>query len=278
MKLGLNGSTTNQCNLIEDMEVAKASGFDLLELRTYKIENYLNDGGSLTELKQKFEENNIQPYAINALEFFTLKESEEEMKQMLEEAEYWCEVAASINCPYLIAVPSRLTKNLDKSEIINDAVNMLKELEKIARRHHVYIAFEFIGFEDFSVRSLSLANDIIKLVNSEYIGLVVDTYHFYIGHSTLESIQEVEKEKVFVFHVNDAEAGILKNELTEDHRVFPGLGSIPLQEIGKAFQEIGYDKMISLELFRKDYWEMEKYDLGKQAYEHMRSIANKMFP
>lgn len=55
MKLGLNGSTTGQCNIIEDIEVASQSGYDLLELRTYKINDFLNDGGKLEILKEKFE-------------------------------------------------------------------------------------------------------------------------------------------------------------------------------------------------------------------------------
>lgn len=277
MKLGLNGSTTDQCNLIEDIEVAKASGFDLLELRTYKLDDYLNGGGTLADLNQEFEKNGIQPYAINALEFFTLKDSEDEVNEMLEETEHWCKIAAAINCPYLVAVPSMVKGDETEDEIVKDAVEMLKKLAVVGEKHQVKIAFEFIGVEGFSVRTLKLANEIAEKVDHEYVGLVVDTYHVYTGGTTIESIQEVDQEKVFIFHVNDAEKGILKHELTDDHRVFPGLGTIPLQEIGQAFKNIGYNKMISLELFRKDYWEMEGYALGKEAYKHMRETAEKMF-
>lgn len=277
MKLGLNGSTTDQCNLLQDIEVAKTAGFDLLELRTYKIDAYLEEGGTLPDLKAAFEENGVQPYAINALEFFTLKETGAEEKQMLEEAEKWCTIAAAINCPYIVAVPSMFEGKETNEEIVNDAVKGLHKLAAIGKKHGVYIAFEFIGVSGFSVRTLALANEIVNRVNDEYVGLVVDTYHFHLGGSTIESVQAVDKDKIFIFHVNDAEAGFEKHKLNDSHRVFPGLGTIPLESIGKAFNEIGYNKMISLELFREDYWKMDKYELGKEAYKSMEKIAEEMF-
>lgn len=277
MKLGLNGSTTDQCNLIEDIEVAKTSGFDLLELRTYKIDAYLEGGGTLPDLKAAFEENGVNPYAINALEFFTLKETEAEEKQMLEEAEKWCTIAAAINCPYIVAVPSLLKGQETREEIIDDAVEGLHKLATIGKKHGVSIAFEFIGVTGFSVSTLALANEIVNRVHDEYVGLVVDTYHFHLGGSTIESVQAVDKEKIFIFHVNDAEAGFNKHELNDSHRIFPGLGTIQLESIGKAFKEIGYNEMISLELFRADYWKMDKNELGKEAYKYMKKIAERMF-
>lgn len=200
MRLGLNGSTTNQNNIIEDIEVAGASGFDLVELRTYKLDSYLKNGGSLVSLREKFKQHNVLPYAINALEFFTLIDTEEKKNKVLEEAEQWCEIASAINCPYLVVVPSRLKKDETEAEIIADAVQMLNKLAVIGEKHNVSIAFEFIGMADFSVRTLELANRIIQDVNHEKVGLVVDTYHFHIGGSTIESIQELEKDKIFIFH------------------------------------------------------------------------------
>lgn len=277
MKLGLNGSTTDQCNLIEDIEVASQSGFDLLELRTYKINNYLNDGGSLENLRDKFIKEEVQPFAINALEFFTLKNTETEVNDMLKETEHWCKIASEINCPYLVAVPSRLVDNVKEETIIEDAVNMLLKVSDIAAKYDVKIAFEFIGFSDFSVTTLEVANEIITRVDRENVGLVIDTYHFYLGGSTLESVNVVDKKNIFIFHINDAEKGILKHELTEDHRVFPGIGMIPLKEIGQAFKAVGYNEMVSLELFRKDYWELPSEELGLQAFKYVKNSAQNMF-
>lgn len=278
MKLGFNGSTTGpDSGLIEDIKVASGAGFDLLELRTYKIDNYLNDGGTLEELKSKFEEYNIEPYAINALEFFTLKSSEQEKKDMIEEATKWFEIAAAINCPYLVAVPSMALNGESEAHIIKDATESLLTLSEVAEKYDVKLAFEFIGHKDFSVRTLELANTIVEKVNKKNVGLVVDTFHVYWGEMSLETIKNVDKDKVFIFHVNDAEEGIAIEELTDDYRIFPGLGVIPLKQIGEEFNAIGYDTMVSLELFNEDYYKMDPKELGEKSFEYVQKSAKMMF-
>jgi 2-keto-myo-inositol isomerase len=275
VKLGLNGSTTDQCNLEEDIIVAEQAGFDIVEPRTYKIKDYL-DRHSLEDLASLYKQAKVKPYAINAIEFFNLKASADEKDDMLQETEYWCKIASTIGCPYIIAVPSRLTKDVSEQHIIDDTVGMLREMSEIASRYHVKLAFEFIGFDDFSVRTLELANKIITETDRENIGLVIDTIHFYLGDSTIESIKQMEKDKLFIFHINDAE-DVPKKEFTEALRLFPGLGILPLNDIGQALNKIGYDKVVSLELFRPEYWRMEKQELADQAFQHVKEATESMF-
>lgn len=277
MKFGLNGSTTNQCNIIEDIEVASQSGYDLLELRTYKINDFLKGGGKLEILKEKFETEKIIPYAINALEFFTLKPSDA-VESVLQEFEYWCNIAKQINCENIVVVPSRYSSNKENKEyIISDAVSMLERLSDIASNHNVKVAFEFIGFSDFSVSTLKLANEIVKKVSRENVGLVIDTYHFFNGGCKVEDILEVDKDKIFVFHINDVEKGIPKDKLTDEHRVFPTIGEFPLKDLGNVLKSIGYSEMMSLELFRKEYWEMDKTELGDKSIHYMRKAYELMW-
>ncbi|WP_176222286.1 sugar phosphate isomerase/epimerase family protein [Tuberibacillus sp. Marseille-P3662] len=274
MKLGLNGSTTDQCTLEEDIVVADRAGFDILELRTYKLNAYF-ERHSLEDLAGAFKQSQVQPYAINAIEFFNLK-SEGEKEQVLQETEHWCHIASAIDCPYVIAVPSPLTDGVSDEYIIADTVQMLGDMSDIASRYNVNLAFEFIGFDNFSVRTLSMANQIVQVVDRENIGLVVDAYHFYTGGSTLESITQVDQDKLFIFHINDAE-DVPTEQLTDAHRLFPGLGVLPLLNMGQALQKIGYDKMMSLELFRPEYWKMEKQDLADESMRHVKNAADKMF-
>lgn len=275
MKLGLNGSTTDQCNLKEDIIVAERAGFDIVEPRTYKINTFL-ENDSLEELAKVYRGSSVSPFAINAIEFFSLKDTQTEKDKVLRNTEYWCKIANAIGCPYVIAVPSQLKENVTESYIINNAVEMLKQMSDIASRFNVGLALEFIGFETFSVRTLSLADHIVKKVNRDNVGLVIDAYHFYIGGSTIESINQIDREKVFIFHINDAE-NLPKEQLVEANRIFPGLGVIPLADIGEALTSIGFDRMGSLELFRPEYWKMEKQRLADQAYHYVKEATDSMF-
>lgn len=275
MKLGLNGSTTDQCTLEEDVIVAEQAGFDIVEPRTYKINTFL-ENKAIEELGELFKNSNVTPYAINAIEFFNLKQNEEEKQKMLEETDYWCKIANKIGCPYVIAVPSEITGKANESEIFDDTVEMLLKMSDVAAKYNVKLALEFIGFESFSIRTLSLANEIVEAVNRSNIGLVIDTYHFYLGNSSVESIEEVNKDNIFIFHINDAE-NLPKKDLIEANRIFPGLGVIPLDSIGEALHKIGYKEMTSLELFRPEYWKMEKQHLADEAFKHVKKSTDSMF-
>src|SRR5699024_1466786 len=275
MRLGLNGSTTDQCNLQEDLIVAETAGFDIVEPRTYKINTFL-ETNTVEDLNNLFEDSNVKPYAINAIEFFNLKTTKEEEEKVFQETEYWCKIAKTIGCPYVIAVPSEMNKEMKESEIKRDTIEMLLQMSDIASEYNVNLALEFIGFNSFSIRNLSLANEIVEAVNRSNIGLVIDTYHFYLGNSSVESIEEVNKDNIFIFHINDAE-NLPKKDLIEANRIFPGLGVIPLDSIGEALHKIGYKEMTSLELFRPEYWKMEKQHLADEAFKHVKKSTDSMF-
>jgi 2-keto-myo-inositol isomerase len=54
-------------------------------------------------------------------------------------------------------------------------------------------------------------------------------------------------------------------ELTDAHRLYPGTGILPIAEIQKHFNRIGYDRMASIEIFRPEYWEQDPFEVAKQA-------------
>ncbi|WP_079476741.1 sugar phosphate isomerase/epimerase family protein [Marinococcus halophilus] len=274
MLYGLNGSTTDQCTLEEDILVAEHAGYDVVELRTYKLEAFLKHR-TLDELNKLFEQSSVKADAINAIEFFNLKKGEER-EQVLKDTEKWCRIAQAAGSSYVIAVPSPRPPEVSNEEIVKDSVQMLQEMSDIGRKYQVNIALEFIGIENFSIKTMEAAKEIMDEVDRENLGLVLDVFHFYTGGSSLDAIGHIPTEKIFVFHINDAEHAKIE-ELEDKDRIFPGLGVIPLQEIGKRIQKTGPIRMVGLELFRPDYWEMEKYRLGERSYQYVKEASDKMF-
>src|SRR5205085_12370822 len=120
-------------------------------------------------------------------------------------------------------VPGKLPENATKEEIIEESVRVLNELADIAEKHNVSLAFEFLGQTDCSVQTLDLCNEIVEKVNRPSIGNVLDTFHFYAGNSSFEAIENMKPEKLFIFHINDAE-NLPKDELMDAHRLYPGTG------------------------------------------------------
>ena len=148
--------------------------------------------------------------------------------------------------------------------MIEESVRVLRELASIAERHGVSLALEFIGQKDCSVQTLDLADEIVQKVNRRNIGLVIDSFHFYIGGSTIKMIDALDSKRLFIFHIDDAE-DVPRDQLTDAHRLLPGLGILPLKEIIAALRRIGYDANASVEIFRPEYWERDPLELAREA-------------
>jgi 2-keto-myo-inositol isomerase len=160
-----------------------------------------------------------------------------------------------------------------RDEIIDESVNVLRELSEIAARHNVALGFEFLGQTDCSVQTLDLAGEIVQAVNRENVGIVLDAFHFFAGGSTIEMIDALDAKKLFIFHIDDAE-DLPRAELTDAHRLLPGLGILPLREIIAAFRRIGYDANASVEIFRPEYWERDPFTLAREAKAATEKVLN----
>ncbi|MGI8669726.1 MAG: sugar phosphate isomerase/epimerase family protein [Aridibacter sp.] len=219
MKLALNGATTMRADLETDIKAASRAGFELIEIWASKLREFLKTK-TTADLKNLLEKNNLEPYSINSIEHITFRNAEDYLKIKGETEEY-SKIAAEIGCPYVVIVPGKLPENTGKDVILNESVKVLNELGDIAAKYNVGLAFEFLGQTDCSVQTLDFCKEIIEKVNRENIGLVIDTFHFYAGNSSFEAIETLNPEKLFIFHINDAE-NIPKEHLTDAHRLYPG--------------------------------------------------------
>ena len=263
MKIALNGATTMTADLETDIRAAAAAGYDLVELRSNKLYDYLV-GHSVDDLKTLLDENNIGVLSINTLEHITWR-TDEDHAAILAECAKLCEISTAIGCPYVLSVPGALRQGpKTEQETIDESVRVLNELADIAEPFGIKIGFEFLGEAGNSVQTLDLGSRIVDLVGRESVGNVIDTYHFYAGSSSYEAIDRLDPKKLFIFHINDAE-DLPKDQLNDSKRLYPGLGILPISEIKEHLDGIGYDGPVSVEIFRPEYWEQDPFEVAKEA-------------
>lgn len=264
MKLALNGATTMRADLATDLEAAKDAGFDYLEIWAAKLKAFLIDRSS-SELRDLFSQSGISPLSINSIEHITFREAPayEAIKQECEELSG---IASAIGCPCIVVVPGLLPRGgSSRPTVIAESVKVLTELCHISAARGVSLAFEFLGQPDCSVPTLDLAAEIVREVGRDDLGLVIDSFHFYAGGSTLDMIEALDPKLIQIFHINDAE-DLPRAQLEDRNRLLPGLGILPLREMAAAFRRIGYDKVASVEIFRPEYWERDPFELARDAY------------
>jgi len=262
MKLALNGATTMHANLETDIEAASEAGFELIELWAEKLKEFLKFK-TPKDLERLLKQKNLLPYSINSIEHITFG-SGKDYERIKGECESLSKIAGAIGCPYVVVVPGKLPESASKGEILSESVRVLRELGAIAEKYGVSLAFEFLGQKDCSVQTLDFCKEIVEEVARNNIGLVIDTFHFYTGNSSFEAISTLEPEKLFILHINDAE-NLSKEELTDAHRLYPGEGILPIREMKKEFDRIGYKKMASIEIFRPEYWEQDPFEVALKA-------------
>jgi 2-keto-myo-inositol isomerase len=262
MLIALNGATTMHASLETDIEVAGQAGYDLIEIWGAKLDKYLKQHGP-ADLAALLRQARVKPYSMNSIEHINLR-SAEDFGRIKESCRRLSGIAQAIGCPYVVVVPSPRPEGVSKTAIRDDAVAALNELAEIAAASGVGLAFEMLGPRTCSVNTLRDAWEIVRRVERSNVGLVLDTFHFYVGGSTLSSIMEIDPAKLFIFHINDVEQGD-RATLTDAQRLLPGDGAIPLGNICRGLRDIGYKHMVSIELFRPEYWKWHPLRLAREA-------------
>ncbi len=262
MELGLNGATTLKADLATDIAVAGKAGFDFIEIWAAKLIGYLDRGG-LDALRRDLRKARVTPATLNSVERITFNDPSGHIR-MLEDFGRLCRVAEAIGCETILVVPSPRPKGASNQAVERESVRVLRELSRMAKPHGVRLAYEFLGFADCSVNSLAQCAAIVEKVARPNVGLVLDTFHFFAGGSTLASIRQVDPRDIFMVHLNDVERAP-RRKMHDALRLYPGKGIIPLPGILKALRGIGYAGKMSVEIFRPQYWSRPPLQVARQA-------------
>lgn len=275
MKICFNQATTMEHSTLEkDLKFCEKHGYDLIEIRLDKLRNYL-ETHTVDDLAAFFENSNIKPFAFNALEFITFRD-EEGYQQIKDDLVFLCEVGKRINCKKIVVVPTFDVGPYTKDQIKEESIRVLNELADIAKEYDVKLAYEFVGYPNCSVNTFGQTYDIVQAVNRDNVGMVLDCFHFHAMGSSLEDLKKADGNKIFIFHIDDAE-DLPVGALRDDKRLWPGDGAINLDAILETLKEIGYSDMVSVELFRPEYWEWDIEKTIQVGKEKTEEVVRKYF-
>ena len=276
MLLAINGATTMKATLSQDIAAAGSAGFKALEVWAAKLDTYLAARpNSVDTLKALFDQARVQPASFNSIEFITFR-SPEEYTRIKSRCRELCEVGQALGCNKIVVVPSPTPGGAGWDHIRDASVDVLRDLSEVAAPYRVQLAFEFLGFGWCSVRTLGQCWEVVRRVERANVGLVIDTCHLYAGGSELGSIEQVDPSKIFIFHINDVEERP-KDTIEDAHRLLPGEGVIPLDDILVRLKRTGYDGLCSVELFRPEYWERDPAELAAAARATTLKVVGKYF-
>jgi sugar phosphate isomerase/epimerase len=105
--------------------------------------------------------------------------------------------------------------------------------------------------------------------------VLADVYHLYKGGSGFTGLNLVRGGSMHVIHVNDYPAEPARDQITDAHRVYPGDGVAPLDDVFRTLRDIGFRGMLSLELFNREYWSQDALAVARTGFEKTRAAVRK---
>ncbi|MBC1284195.1 2-keto-myo-inositol isomerase [Listeria booriae] len=276
MKLCFNEATTlENSNLEKDLTICEQNGYDYIEIRTMdKLPEYLKTH-TLDDLATYFQNHHIKPLALNALVFFNNRD-EAGHAAIIQEFQEMMHICDKIDAKYVVAVPLVTTEKILKKDIKQSCIEVLQELSSIAESHGVKIALEFVGHPECTVNTFEDAYDIVQAVNRDNVGLVFDSFHFHAMGSNIENLKNADGSKIFIFHIDDTEDFQI-GLLTDDDRVWPGNGAIDLDAHITTLKQIGYSDVVSVELFRPEYYQLTAEETIEKAKTTTLEVISKYY-
>lgn len=262
MLLALSGATIMPTPMPADVVAAAAAGFQGFEIAAPKLDAYL-EAHPIEALRAAFQERGVRPVAIGAIVGVTFR-SPVEYAGVQDRLRQLCRACVALGCRVVVVTPGSAPAGASWSEVRAETIRVLQDLGGIAARHDVRVAFEFLGYPWSSVRTLTQGWEVVKQAGRGNVGLVLDTSQFYIGGSEPRSILDVPQEGIDLVHVCDVEDRP-REELEAAHRLLPGEGVLPLDDVLIRLRHIGYDKPCAVELFRPAYWERDPVALAREA-------------
>lgn len=262
MIIGWNGETLPALELGPEIEIVSEAGYGGIEFFVPKLRPFLDDH-SIEDLVRLLTVKGIKPLSMNGIENINLR-SPREFEAVKDECRWLSELSERIGCPMIVVVPSPLHHGMSWEQAMEDTIASLSDLADIAERHRVTVALEFLAPENCSVRTLLQAWDIVKATDRPNVGLVFDTYHFHVGGSSWEALDEIDIDRVYIVHINDAE-DLPLDQLTDAHRLLPGEGVFPLTRMLARLHDRGYDGAYSLEVMRPAYRERDPEEYARAS-------------
>lgn len=272
-RFSLNTSTVRGQNLTvpEQVSVAARAGYDAIEPWLRDLNKYVEAGGSLPDLKKRIGDAGMTvESAIGFAEWIV--DDDARRKKGLEQAKKDMDVVQQIGGRRLAAPPAGATDRNDLSPLrIAERYRALLELgDKMA----VVPQVEMWGFS----KSLSRLSEVVMVAvetGHPNACILPDVYHFRKGGSSFGGLKLLGVASFGVFHMNDYPAEPAPAQLMDAHRVFPGDGVAPLPQIVRDLQAIGFNGVLSLELFNPDYWKQDALAVAKTGLEKMRAVVQK---
>jgi sugar phosphate isomerase/epimerase len=261
----LNTSTIRPTPLLQKIELAGQAGYSAIEPWNDEITAYLEQGGTMPELKRALQGAGLKVVSVIALHGWVTSEGAE-YRRAVEECRRRMGQAAELGSPYIVASPPQEVVD------VNQAAGRFAELLAIGKQMGALPSMEFLGFVD-GIKNVASAWAIASGAGDPRSTVVADVFHMIRGGGSVDDLLQLPGDRLACFHINDLPA--VPDPLTQkdEDRVMVGDGIADLPRVIANLRTIGYRGPLSLELFNRRLWSQDPLAVVRQGLERVRALA-----
>ncbi len=249
--IAIRGST-----MLEGLELAKTAGFQGLDLSLGEARE-LVEQHSVGHVKDLFADAGVRMGAwalpVNC------RGDEATYQEQLAKLPAAARLAADLGCNRSYSVVLAWDNERPFKENWDFHLKRMRPPAEILKEHGHSLGIEFIGPQTSRrphkygfIYTMDGLLALAAAIGTGNIGLLFDAWHSYEAHVPLDDLRKVSKDDIIYVHVNDAPTGIDIDDQIDNVRALPGeTGVIPLPEILRILNGIGYDGPITPEPFSK---------------------------
>lgn len=256
----LNSSTIRPTALKDKIRIAAETGYNGIELWVNELEEFEKGGGDLKALGAEIRDRGL--FVPNVIGLWDCMPFEEEAyKKSLEATRNRMRLASAVGSQHVAAIPAPDREDFD----LKVGAARYRDLLKIGREEfNIVVACEFVGFLK-GVHRLGQGSAIALDADDPDACLVMDTFHLYRGGSGFEGIGHLCGSFIAVFHWNDVPGDPPREQLGDEHRIYPGDGILPLKRAIELLRKIDYRGPLSLEMFNREHWKQDPKVVAETA-------------
>jgi sugar phosphate isomerase/epimerase len=210
---------------------------------------------------------------VNAIGFAPwMVDDDEKRKAGFRQMKEEMEMIAALGCPR-IAAPSYGISHPETLDLFKVG-ERFKELMDLGRQTGVMPQLEFWGASVF--HHIGQAMMATAVANDPDARILADVYHLFRGNSGFESLKMLDGSLIEIFHMNDFPGSVAREKQEDKDRVYPGDGVAPLKEILTDLKNMEGTKILSLELFNREYWAQDPLSVAKTGLDKMRQVVSQV--
>jgi sugar phosphate isomerase/epimerase len=268
----LNMSTIHGQNLgfMKELEAAAAAGFRSVEIWMDTLQQYLQNGGTIAEVKKRLGDLGLKVEDCISFNEWIVDDAQRREKG-IDGMKKDMSLLAELGCHRMAATGKGTTAtDVPDKDVIADRYHTILE---IGAGFGIVPQLEMWGFQ----RNLQDVADVIYIaMKSRHASarVLLDVFHLYRGNTSIETLNLIAPDAVEMFHMNDIPPGYDWHTIADADRIYPGDGIAPIkQTLAVLLKDRTTPLVLSTELFNKAYYKLDALTVAKTSLAKMKTIV-----